>query len=56
VRAGALAKLADLVAPHAPLAEPSHLLAREAMGSDTLPLFGTGIDTGRSTRAGFEEG
>jgi DNA polymerase IV len=56
VRAGALAKLADLVAPHAPLAEPSHLLAREAIASDTLPLFGTGNDAGRSARAGFEEG
>jgi DNA polymerase-4 len=46
VRAGALAKLADLVAPHTPLAAPSHVLARESMVTDTLPLFGTATDAG----------
>ena len=40
VRAGALAKIADLVAPHeTPAAAVTPLVAREKPGHDTLPLF-----------------
>ncbi len=39
VRAGALAKVADLVAPHEPTPRRRALVAREALPNDTLPLF-----------------